>query len=340
MPRLNAGDNRRIAEVCDLLCRIELTGHDNDSWMEPFKDLLRVDQFMLYALAPRDDFFELTRFDALGWPAGAKQAASAFLGAVRTDCLYFDPMRPAAWQRNRAFTEVQLSARTRMPLPAGPQLAKRILTPKTEQVRVLVCDGPALVAWVGGLRDGTFRPRDAQVLSAIAPILCRRLVLEQSIAASVPYREMLGAVLEAVGAQAFVLTESGAVVHCNSAGQVCLDINRAETVEALRSILKAALRGRQFAGATATRVGRYWLVVDRRAPARNLEARLAAWARSLDLTKRQREVATLLVQGASNASIAAVLGCAERTVEVHVSAILAKAGAESRAEIIARLVSS
>ncbi len=52
-----------------------------------------------------------------------------------------------------------------------------------------------------------------------------------------------------------------------------------------------------------------------------------------ELTTRELEVAALLAQGNSNRSIAALLVVSERTVEAHVSNILAKLGFTSRAQI-------
>jgi DNA-binding CsgD family transcriptional regulator len=66
-------------------------------------------------------------------------------------------------------------------------------------------------------------------------------------------------------------------------------------------------------------------------------ARLAASARSLGLTPRQEQVLGLLAQGLSNRAIAVELGCAEATVEVHVTALLRKSGCESRCEVMARV---
>ena len=56
----------------------------------------------------------------------------------------------------------------------------------------------------------------------------------------------------------------------------------------------------------------------------------------LGLTTREREVFALLRQGLSNAAIAARLHRSERTVEHHVAAVLRKAGAATRVELIAR----
>jgi DNA-binding NarL/FixJ family response regulator len=48
-------------------------------------------------------------------------------------------------------------------------------------------------------------------------------------------------------------------------------------------------------------------------------------------------VLRLVAGGLCNKSVAEQLGCAESTIELHVSAILAKAQCEHRAELVARL---
>lgn len=77
------------------------------------------------------------------------------------------------------------------------------------------------------------------------------------------------------------------------------------------------------------------------------EARVMAWARGLPhphpqqaagqgpLSPREREVAALIVGGLSNGQIADSLVISERTVENHVSNILARLGVATRAQIAA-----
>ena len=58
--------------------------------------------------------------------------------------------------------------------------------------------------------------------------------------------------------------------------------------------------------------------------------RTATRAHPLGLTRREREVLELICAGHSNAEIAATLVLSTRTVDHHVSAVLAKLGAPSR----------
>jgi DNA-binding CsgD family transcriptional regulator len=63
-------------------------------------------------------------------------------------------------------------------------------------------------------------------------------------------------------------------------------------------------------------------------------------AREHSLTARQTEVLAHLASGKANKTIAALLGRAENTVELHVTALLAKLGCECRAELVARFWTS
>jgi DNA-binding NarL/FixJ family response regulator len=67
-----------------------------------------------------------------------------------------------------------------------------------------------------------------------------------------------------------------------------------------------------------------------------LGMRLAAVQALWGLTPRQSEVLHHVVEGASNKEIADQLGCAENTVELHMTKLLQKAGLASRTRLIAQ----
>ena len=62
---------------------------------------------------------------------------------------------------------------------------------------------------------------------------------------------------------------------------------------------------------------------------------LRAAAERWCLTAREAEVVALVAEGLANKSIAQRLGAAPRTIEVHMTSILRKARAESRAKLVA-----
>lgn len=66
------------------------------------------------------------------------------------------------------------------------------------------------------------------------------------------------------------------------------------------------------------------------------QTRFEVAAQRWTLTPRQGEVLGLLVRGKANKEIAEALNTAENTVELHVTNLLRKSGASSRAELIAR----
>ena len=63
------------------------------------------------------------------------------------------------------------------------------------------------------------------------------------------------------------------------------------------------------------------------------ERRRLATERLTSLTDREREVATAVGSGASNAEVAASLYMSEATVKAHVSRLLTKLGATNRVQI-------
>ena len=62
-----------------------------------------------------------------------------------------------------------------------------------------------------------------------------------------------------------------------------------------------------------------------------LRAAVVRWR----LTKREGQVLDTLSLGMSNKDLALTLGCARKTIEIHVSAILRKAGVGTRAALVA-----
>jgi DNA-binding NarL/FixJ family response regulator len=147
---------------------------------------------------------------------------------------------------------------------------------------------------------------------------------------------LLDAALEAIPRPAFVSTKSGVVHLANRLGRDALDRSK----RAVREALAAACRG-DASQLTAQRIrapgmAPMWLVIGRAPP--RAAAAITLMASRAKLSARQTEVLELLAQGYSNKGIAAELGCAPKTVEVHMTALLKRCKVGSRAELMAELL--
>lgn len=146
----------------------------------------------------------------------------------------------------------------------------------------------------------------------------------------------LTAALELLGAPAYLLDDAGAVLCANATGREL----QGRDPRAIPDAFTRARGDRAGEPLALTPVrapghGPHWLAVWRDDRARDVE-RACATAHRWSLTRRQAEVLAEVAQGRSNRQISRALGCAESTVELHVSALLAKAGCRSRAELVAR----
>lgn len=136
--------------------------------------------------------------------------------------------------------------------------------------------------------------------------------------------KLLETVLDAIPAPAAVIGRDGTLVANNAAAKALVDLERSE----LRRLVSQTARRDEWI-VTEVDGGREYLVVGRRDDRKRFERAARGWK----LTARQKQVLEQLVAGMSNHGIARTLGISERTVEVHVTAILQKAGVESRSAL-------
>lgn len=246
----------------------------------------------------------------------------------------YDPTRPEARQRNRAVTmkELQRVAGGVGGLVATTYWKSKDLADR-DQLRVLICDGPVAVAWVGGFRPGTFDAADRRALQRLVPALQRRLRLESRLRDGDLARATMFAALERLGAPAFVASANGRVQHANSAGQVMLDKDRASVTALLTEGIAQSKPG--FTPLQTNGMARHYLAT---LSTPEPKARAATAADAWSLTPRQREILDLLVEGCSNQVIAACLAISVRTVEVHLSTIYQRVGVEGRGALLARVL--
>lgn len=142
---------------------------------------------------------------------------------------------------------------------------------------------------------------------------------------------MVEETLAAVPNAAFLYSKEGGVRGANPSGKLALERDPSGVAETVRHALDHPGPGAPYA-TTDLLQGRQLLIS--RGTELDVQARLARIQSRWKLTPRQTEVLALLVQGHSNKEIARNLGCATKTVEIHLSHLLQKAGAESRLALL------
>jgi DNA-binding CsgD family transcriptional regulator len=289
-------------------------------------------------------------------PEAAVEALRASVGADRAAVVGFAPRRGAV---SVAFTVVAgdeprelLDSIERDVLVAserwddlarryGRADPRRVLATNDEDVaelRSFMSAGPSLVAWTAVWRARRFSVEEERSFSESAAPVEERLRLAHDLAEAPMLRAALAATLEAHGA-ACIADAQGDVLVVSRAAAALLESDPGAT----RRRVHAAVQGEAGpSGAQIRRVDlgdygdRYLVVLEPPSADRaDLVARSTARWR---LTARQRDVLALLADGAPNAAIAATLGVGERAVELHVSAILDKAGVANRAALIAAVL--
>jgi len=145
--------------------------------------------------------------------------------------------------------------------------------------------------------------------------------------------------LEEIEGAAAIIDATGRILHANGAARSLAD----ESGGVFASLVEAAESGSTRRGRwTVNRIhGRTeepdYLVIARvssRRPPVDVRVLGDRWG----LTKRQREVLVMVVEGHPNDAIADALAISPRTVEVHVTAILGQAAVENRATLVATVL--
>jgi DNA-binding CsgD family transcriptional regulator len=337
MPRFRAGDRAAITDIQRSLS-VYVDGGPSGvaATVQPLRELLSFDLAVGYGVGESDESFHLSFAEADGGcgPTVVRRALGQFISGRRVPFSAFDPRRPEAWNRNKVLMYEDLVSHGIDNSPIR-EVALKVGVALWQQMRVLVCEGPSLLAWVGGFRVEPYGPRDRRVLGALVPAFRRRLLLERLFSTAGSIRAALDVALENLAVPAFLLTTAGAPMLANSAGRAALDADPRR----LRAILTEGLRTPERCAAyrmvpvVSAGCPQLFLAIGRRSP--DAPGRVQAAAHAWGLTPRQREVLALVSEGVSNARIAAELRISERTAETHVLAIQARAQVPSRAALVA-----
>ncbi len=303
-------------------------------------DALGVARVVAYEYEERAGHVRIPQGSEVGLP-GVVGALDDFL-AVQPPVGWtgYNPLRPDPFDRNRQRSRAEIEARF-----GGAPVVTRALFPRfgiarDEHVRVVICEGASMLGYVGLFQPQAFEPRQLDGLRRLVPHLRRRLILDRMWSAAPRTRSALLAALEAIAAPAWVVRASGVLEHANAAGQGALERDRAGTNERLR----AARCGQVMPGFETTPLRGHgeadaFLIVERLAAgAASPAARVRAQIARLELTPRLAQAYELVARGLSNRTIAAEMSLSEATVVQYVTALLDKAGVESRAALIAQLL--
>lgn len=171
---------------------------------------------------------------------------------------------------------------------------------------------------------------------AAAESLDRSTWLRGAVALSV-----LDTALNAIDAPAFVVDLGGEVLHANTNAQVLLERDRPGVSRSLVAAIAGApaYRGWDLTPLRGSEQPRGFLAIMRpsRIPVVAKDP-LCAASKRWRLTARQTQVLHWVAHGLTNVLIAETLGITEGTVEFHVKSIFDKAGVESRAMLIVKVL--
>lgn len=329
----------QIQEICERLAvRSEVGAKLFDQVLPPLAGLFGAGHAMAYEVAPQDGALSIGFVHSVGFDGTAFKAdLDPLVRRMPVGWGHYNAVRPEPAQRNRALEQVPaILARLRHVVPElGRCIRRDPWLAEERQLRILSCEGPSLLAWFGVCRREPFSAKERRVMQRFARPLQERLTVERQLGFAPIATQALDLALEAVGAPAFILRGSGEVIHANAAGRVLLDGAWREVREALRSALLGAADRFIVTRLASPGFARYALAVatgTRRDPAPRAAALAARWS----LTGPQRRVLARVAGGAANKRIAGELGCAESTVELHVTALLRRAEATSRSELVAK----
>ena len=341
---------RKLRAVEDALATYSLKSDNLHVAVEALRDLLGADKAFLYSLAQRPDGDDLvvTRAHAAhsvpppAPPVDYERELNELLRGRGSEWGGYNVLRPDPEHRDRAMRTSEIveltggrGAQVETELYARMGLAGR------DRMRVLVCEGPAMLAWLGILQDQPTTDDQRTMLERLVPAFRRRLLFERQIQQSRITDGALGLALEELPSAAWVVGPSGQVAVANAAGRARLDAERVATTRAIHAAANAGPR-REDTRYRVTRRrdaigGAVSLLVEVSPPSAYGVTDITHVVGQLGLTPAQSRVFEHLARGASNGTIASELGIAERTVEAHVSAILVKAQVPNRATLIFRV---
>lgn len=329
-----------VTEITRELATIRLDQpHSLASILPDLRCFLELDALLVFCPEERLVGWGTARLESDSVPRTAIAAFARFLANAPHRFWFFDPLAPERSQRDRAIDTVEhVGEAVYLASPIYRDVWHALGFESHRELRALVCDGPQLLAWVGGFREGPVSPAQQRRLTALVPALRRRFVSENQLRAQPLTATSLAVALDQLEAPAFVLGPRGKIAFANQAGRAHIERDRVH-LAALMTQLGGNGTGWKCIPIQAAGEPPHTLVLARREGANHHDlTRARCAANPWGLTPRQRDVLLLVVRGRCNAAIAAELGITERAVESHITGIFDRARVNSRAELIAHVL--
>lgn len=309
------------------------------------REVIGLESLAVYGLDFDGAEWTLTRLEQVGLPARIQSLFRTMLKHGCTMPVFYDPRRVAPTERGRVVeARSWIDSKNRGAWERSAmctQVFRPLNLHEHDQLRALICDGPALLAWFGGLHPEPVTKRQRAAMASLLPAMHRRLLTERRLAHSAIDQAALEVALERLGAAAVIFDGRGGIEQANAAARELLAESGAEVRTALADARAGRANRLQF---DLTRlvtggVGEHWLAIMQ---ANTIETRIDACVRVCaarwELTARQADVLGLVARGHANATIATILGIGDRAIELHVTAIFDRAAVDSRAALVSRVL--
>ena len=337
---LQVATKRAVRDVEDALAHYSLDGDNMHASLGALRELIDTDKVLFYSLEQRpgsDDLRVARAATAHVQGTGWRESFDDFLAGRGTAWGPYDALSPQPDQRDRVLDRAQISALTHGRNHAVEEVVlKRLGALGDDVMRVLVCDGPSLLGCVGVVQAQRFTPRQRELFELVVPAFRKRLKFERLVSEAGIARGSLSAALEHVSGPAWLFGPGGRLEHANAAARSQLDADRTATLATLDRCIAGTAEPRfTVTPVRSDRGGVAHVIVE--TVARTSREGVPKAAIRLGLTPAQTRVLERVARGSSNATIAADLKVAERTVEAHVTAILEKAHVPSRAALIVQI---
>lgn len=346
----SAADAAILRDVCQQLAVVRVDEPvPTTGLLELVARWLEVDTLLLYSARDRTGRWQIERWEGVGRAVDAEPLARRMFDRAPEFPLFYNPNTPHPAQRNRlvdarAWVEKHAPG-TWERSPICIETLAPLNLHRWHQPRALLCDGPSLLAWFGALTERSLDRRQTRMLAALIEPMRQRLVAERRLFDSPGMRAPFEVLLDRLGRPAFLLDARGRILHASESGRSVLDHDRAAVTSSLAAAMAGrpttlpieliAVDGRGLQSATIAIVG-----IEAECGSARIAACVAHCAMRWSLTPRQREVLELVTRGMANATIAATLQCVERTVELHVTTLLDRAGVDNRAALVSQVLTS